>query len=389
MLHAPFSYFERGAGQPGHLHAPVDSVALHGKLHICEEDTYTHLAEKPPSYLIAPGWDDRTRSSAETLAVVRRDFGNAFTHRCGMWFFDLLSDGRWSDAELWNSLGALRRIAAEVRSEAPFAPEIALVIDEDAPHLLRADTYPELLHSLSWWRSELDRIGTPVGYYLESDLGRLPASIKVLVLADAFRLENAELRIVKGYLERGATVIWNYAPGIAGPEGIDAARIGAVTGIEVEPKFDDAPMTLVSELSKETMEMDPKSWRPRFVVTSSDVDVVARYQATGEVSAAAKPAGKGVSLYTATPRLPVGLLREVCRRAGVHLYRDTPGMTGVVGRYLIVHAKEAGKHEFTWPADCEMIERIIPPNKLPIPIKTRPQWSDTLPANTTAIYRCE
>jgi len=388
LLHAPFSYFERGLGQPGHLHAPVDSVALHRKLEICEEDSFTHLSEKPPEHLIAPGWNDRTANLAETLSVVRRDFGTAIMHRCGMWLFDLLSDGRWYEKEIWNSTQLLRRIAAETRSEPPFQPEVAFVVDENSPCFLRDTTHPLLLHSLSYWRAELDRISAPVGYYLQSDLPRIPESVKVLILADPFVLTKEEAKAIRSYLDRRATVVWNYAPDFIGPDGLDPGRIEAVTGIAVEAKFDDAPMNIKSALTDEMLEIDPNGWRPRFVVTSKDVDVVARYEATGEVSAAARQLGKGVSLYTATPRLPVGLMREVCHRAGVHLYRDTPGMTAVVGPYLFFHTDEEATHTFAWPGECGSVTRLVPSRATPMPLKEGSEWTDRLPAHTTALYLC-
>ena len=174
LIHAPYSYLERASGDPGHFHLPVDSVALHGKLAIIEEDTFTHLSRKPAEGLAAPGWNRRTKSLAETLSVSRRNYANFLTHRSGLWFFDLLSDGRWNDPEFWKSTALLRRMAAELRGHGPFQPEVAFIIDENSVHYLRAATHPWLLESLSRWRSELDRLGTPVGYYLQSDLPRLP-----------------------------------------------------------------------------------------------------------------------------------------------------------------------------------------------------------------------
>jgi hypothetical protein len=184
-------------------------------------------------------------------------------------------------------------------------------------------------------------------------------------------------------------VIWNYAPDIVGPEGVDLARVADVSGIAIEPKFDAVPMNVTSELTKDTMKIDAQSWQPRFVVASKDVDVVARYEATGEVSAAARPLRKGVSIYTATPRWSVSLLCEIAGRAGVHLYRNTPGMTAVVGRYLIVHTKEQRVHQFAWPKPCASVERLMPPYPMPLECNGENVWTDKLPANTTALYRCE
>jgi hypothetical protein len=184
------------------------------------------------------------------------------------------------------------------------------------------------------------------------------------------------------------TIVWNYAPDLIGPYGLDLARIEQATGIAVDMKLDDVPIAIKSELTQETAEIEPKGWRPRFVVTSTGVDVVARYAATGEVSAAACPLSKGVSIYTATPRLPVGLMREVCRRADVHLYRDTPGMTGVMGQYLVIHTEQQAVHTLSWPSPCKEVQRLVPPRAAPMTLKDSCEWNDKLPANTTAIYLC-
>jgi len=388
LLQAPYSYFERAVGQPGHLHAPVDSVLLHGKLHLGEEDTYTHLAEPPAPGLKAPGWKDRTTSPAETLAVVRRNFANFSVHRCGTTIFDLLSDGRWRDQQFWLTVPLLYRILAELRDAPAFRPEVACVIDEASPHYLRATTWPILIHACSWWRAELDRIGAPVAYYLQSDLPRIPESVKALILANPYRIAREERRAIEGFLKRGATVVWTYAPGIAAPDALDPGRIAEVTGIRVAPKFDDVPTVIVSEITGETVAIDAQPWRPRFVVTDEGIDVVARYEETGEVSAAARPYHGGVSLYTATPRLPVGLLREICVRAGVHLYRDTPGMAAPVGDYLFIHTDRPATHTFSWPTPPPAVERIAPsgPAFVPLNEDAPHQWVDQLPGNTTAIY---
>ncbi|MDQ1255512.1 MAG: hypothetical protein QG656_104 [Candidatus Hydrogenedentes bacterium] len=113
-----------------------------------------------------------------------------------------------------------------------------------------------------------------------------------------------------------------------------------------------------------------------------------------------------MSIYTATPRLPVGLLREIFQRAGVHLYQNRPGMTGVAGNYLIVHTAGAMRDEtideildemegervfsFSWPGPIKAITRIVPYRDWPLVIeKDGRTWNDTLPGKTTAIYLVE
>lgn len=387
LVHAPYSYFERKPGQPGHLHLPVDSLALHNKLGILEEDTFTHLAQEPGANLVAPGWRDRTANLEETLSIARRNFGNFLTHRCGLWFFDLLSDGRWNDREFWASTVLFRRMAAELRSAPVFEPEVAVLVDEEAVHLMQDTTYPYLLHALSFWRSELDSIGTPVGYYLQSDLRRVPDSVRVLILPNAFRIAPEQRKGLEKRLKKGVTVLWCYAPDVFGPDGPDPDRISAATQIAVEPRFDQVPMRLKSTVSDESIAIDEKSWQPRFVVTDPDAEVLATYSETDEVCAAMKVLESGVSVYTGAPRLPRGVLRHICERAGVHLYRDSPGMTAVLGEYLVIHTDDAREHEFRWPVKCETVERVLPYRQTPLK-RDVAVWTDKLPARYTAIYRC-
>ncbi len=390
LFFAPYSYFERGLGQPGHFHSPIDSMALHGKLAIMEEDTYTHLSmAKSPEGIIAPGWPDRTATPGETVSVAQRNIGNFLTHRCGMWFFDLLADGRWNDSVFWESIPLLRRMAAEVRGEEPFAPEAACVVDEQAVDYLRASTHPQLLHSLSYWRSELDRIGTPVGYYLQSDLQKLPASVKVLVMANPYHMNDKEKQSIRRFYDRGGTVIWTYAPGIMGPDGPNPARITQLTGFPVESRMDNTPIQIRETFTGETREIDSSPWDLRFVIAGDQTDVIAWYGLSNEMAAAARPVGNGVCIYTTVPRLSAGTLQEICRRAGVHLYRDTPGMTGVAGQYLIIHTDHEGEYTFAWPKPALGVIRTVPGYPKSLHLGINGSLGDILPGKSTAIYRFE
>ena len=388
IIHAPYSYFERALGEPGHLHLAVDSLALHHKLGIFEDDTFTHLSQGPEGDLITPGWKDRTTNLEETLAVNRRNFANYFTHRCGIWIFDLLGDGRWNDAGFWDSMPLLRRMAAEVRSQPLFEPEVAWVVDEVSVALMQSNTQPYLIHALYWARAELSRLGAPVGQYLLSDIGLIPDSVRVLILPNALQLDEPTRDEIRRRLEAGCTVIWMYAPGlfVGADPSVDGMK--ATTEIAVEARFDDVPMTLASEWTPDWFEMDPASWQPRFVVTDEHAMTLARYEETGEPCVAATFVGEGLSIYSAFPRLPVGLLREICARSGVFFYRDTPGMTGVVGNYLVVHTGEAASHEFHWPTICEKVERLVP-GSLAFGYENVSDWTNALPAGTTAVYRCQ
>ena len=389
MIHAPYSYFERAPGQPGHMHLPLDSAPLHNKLVVLEEDSYTHLGQaKPTEKLIAPGWNARTANMDETLAVNLRNAGNFLSHRAGMWYFDLLSDGRWNAPVVWDTSVLLRRVAAELRSEPFFSPEIAFVIDEEAVQYMRDNSHPYLIHALSWWRAELDRIGAPVGYFLMSDLAALPASVKVIILPNAFSLSYDVREYLAQFMDAGGSVVWTYAPGIMGAGGPDPARIRELTGVSVEAAFDSVPMVIVSDISEETAHIDEASWRPRFIVNGGQGKTLSHYQETSEISAVALDMGDGKSVYTATPRLPVGVLRWIAEDAGVHIYRETPGMAARAGNYLFVHTEDAVIETFHWPAPVQKITQVYPPAG-DLTVEDGRSWSAVLTAKSTVVFHIE
>jgi hypothetical protein len=122
-------------------------------------------------------------------------------------------------------------------------------------------------------------------------------------------------------------------------------------------------------------------------VTDPDVEPLATYAETGEVCAAMRRLRSGAVVYTGLPRLPRGVLRYICERSGVHLYRDTPGMTAVLGEYLVIHTSNAREHEFRWPVKCATVERVLPYRRTPLRRDVK-NWTDKLPGRYTAVYRC-
>lgn len=392
ILHAPYSYYQRALGEPGTFHGPMDSIALHGKLAIIEEDTYTHLAMEPPPGIIAPGWQMRAQSMEQTLALSRRNFGNFLTHRCGFWFFDLLSDGRWNARQVWDGALLARRIAAEIRSAPAFAPEVAFVASEEAVSRLADTTQPLLLQSLGLWRREIARIGAPVGYYLQSDLPRLPGSVRLVVLANPYATSRAERDAVRDLLKRGAVVVVTYAPDIVGEDGPDLGRIRRFTGFEVSEDNEVAPNDLADAATQETYHLDGPAPEPRLVITGGGDRPLLHYAGTEKIAAAIRAEGKGQFVYTAAPRLPLSALVALCDLAGVHRYRETPGMTGVAGPYLWIHTDASTPEtpaRFAWPTPISHVVRVVPANLPPVSLQKQQAWSDSLPPNTTALYHCE
>jgi hypothetical protein len=316
FISAPYAYFERSPGEPGHFHLPLDSAALAGKLVLLEDDTYTHLARTPEPTVSAPGWNTGAADLAESLTLVQRNAALFSAHRVGWWYFDLLSDGRWKDPQLW---GAAQPYIRTLFRPIAFAPEVAFLPSEDAVAYMADTTHPELLASLALWRHELGRLPRLVGYYLQSDLPRLPAAVRLAILPNAYRITEAEGIAAETFVARGGTLVWTFAAGIAASETtaetpLDAARAAAAvsrcTGFPVEA-LAAGPASFTLE-GGTTVYGDPDAvWRGRFSVADGAHEVLARYSDNGAVCTVQRAEGRGRVLYTAVPRLPVDLLSKM------------------------------------------------------------------------------
>ncbi len=274
-----------------------------------EDDTYTDLAIEPADHALAPGWSGRAKDRAHSLALTKRNATLFADHRCGWWYFDLLSDGRWNHADFWE---VARSGTARLAQPAAFAPRIAFLPNEDAVHLLAATTHPELLQSLGVWRHELAQLGEPVGYYLQSDLPKLPASVRVAILPNAYIVAPEERAALDALLDSGGTVVWTYAPGlftsVPGPaDHLDGQvileRVAACTGFPVADAGAGA-IDLRVEATGAVVPLYSAPWRARIAIAPGDHEVLARYADTGAIAIARRTQSKGTVIYSTVPRLP-------------------------------------------------------------------------------------
>ncbi len=387
IIHLPYSRFDREIGCPGHVPLAVDSLALHGKLGLLEDDTFLHRSSPLAGDKAPPDRPHRAFTSEQTLALAQRNAGNSLMHRCGYGFVDRFGDEGWSGAFGGGATQLLRRMAAETRAY-PFRPEIAVVVDEDAALSVSGKGHALLEQSLGRWRFELDRLGAPVGYYLQSDLERIPDSVKALILVNPYVVSRRFRLDIDRLYGRGVTVVWTYAPGVAGPDEIDWGRIGSITGIAAASRMDAAPLHVVAAPVADEIDFGALDGLPRVVIADEQAHPLARYADSGEIAIAAAPWRGGTSVFSAVPRIPVGLLRWICARAGASFYRSTPGHVAVAGPYLVVHAEKTGRLALSWPSPFRVADRLLPARIGSISVEDG-SFVDELLAGTTAVYICE
>jgi len=322
MVVAPYSYHERAIGQPSHFHLAADSVMLNNKLYITEDDTYTFLARQPGKGIIAPGYNARTKNIAETIEVLERNYGTILTRHAGLWWMDLLCDGRYSDQRMWDTNKRLKQLYDErLNRLRPYAPEIAVIYDPKSMLYICPNgggLVRELLHR---WRTEFARVGATVGYYVQDDIDKIPDTVKLYVFVNPFYITPTEEEtIAKRFKKNGNVIVWTYAPGYVTDKGLSLDRMKKITGIAFGK--DDSAHTL---LMRTTNSDDPLAKRfqefkfgyrdqriaPTFHVNDKEATVLGKYQDTDKPSFAIKDFGNWKSVFCGTPRIPPEIIGEM------------------------------------------------------------------------------
>ena len=350
---SPVSYFDRGPGGGGYFMAPVDSVQIHGKLWLIEDDTRTHLGGKDPGYGL-----ERTKDMRETQGVLARNFGHMLTRGAAVWWMDLFGIGWFGGDEIWKFLGGLQSTYQAVMGQTrQYRPEIAVIVDErSCLYLSPSNAVTNLL--LVMFRKQWYRIGAPVGIYLLSDLvaGKVPPA-KMYVFLDTFALDGAQIAAVrKQACRKGCVVVWMYAPGIVRDGKVSLSNVQSITGMTL--KEDASADGNVVLATGEKFAADHTHLDPTFAVADKDAEVLARYASGNEVAVAAKKAGGWTSVYSGVLQLPASLLRELARRAGVHIYSDQGDIIAAGNGFVSIHACAAGRKELTMPQECELTDCV-------------------------------
>lgn len=189
---SPYSYNNRDRNSS--LGMPLESIKAHGKLFLTELDLPTHLADPKRYQADANSNHNFTAAEERTMLLYRRDFGRVLTWGVGGYWYDF--------AHGWYHFNRFRTFAAEteridreaagrsLRSRA----EIAVILDEES-------IFDLSLHANEWGAKlrntlnfDLERLGTPVDFWLASDLAlALKRDYKLLVFPVLFR-QNPQLR---------------------------------------------------------------------------------------------------------------------------------------------------------------------------------------------------
>lgn len=399
---SPFNYWHpaRHAGEPYLTFQPHDALRVNGKLHIPECDHRT--------FRCAQRDRGRNRSREETLSLIRRDLGTALMHGMGAWFSDWTnndskdrsaSEPFFTDDQILDEIAALRgayegSLDRQRRTDAEAAVFVSgtsyYFHDGNAEPIYR-DIVCETLYY------NMNRIGAPYDQLILEDIQKpeVQEGYRCYLFINAFYLTESQRAVIEGLKRDGKTLVWVYAPGYVRDTGLSLASIEEVTGFQVavahekqtlscRPLLEAHPLTqgladrLYGGLGGEVS--------PRFTIAepSPGVVVLGRYP-DGKAALAVRDAGTHKSVYSAVPYLPTGLIRNVLRFAGCHVYVDEDiVMDASNGILMLTNTFERRRDLLVrLPQRCDVLDLLT---NQPVARQTD-RFQAALPPGETALFR--
>ena len=362
FLVSPYSYGFRGIGGEGCSMLPTESVRLHKKIYIMEDDTRTHT-DNDPAY-------GRARNLAESRAILRRNFGYVATRGEGIWW--LVNKGAIETnlepafKPMLKEFARLGKFTLET-DRSPSA-EIAVLLDDESFFYETVRNELDLPLIFHQRLIGLPRLGAPFDVYLLNDFlkGRL-RPYKLYIFLNAFRLDGARREALKKELRKdGRTALWIYAPGyIRDTASVENMKdITGLTFIENEhpwPSFlhiTNFNHPITARLPQDLFWENQSHLGPLFHLADSSALVlgeVVMAQGTCQPGFGVKVFPSWTSIYVAVPNIPAQVLREIARFAKVHIYDEAGDVLDVSRDLLSVHTISGGERTFNLPSNVEIV----------------------------------
>jgi len=237
---SPSEYnWARRPGGPFWGHNIIDSLRLHNKLWIYEQDTRTYLAHHMP----------RTFSRDATIEILKRDTAASLTRNVGWWWYEFAEGQTGSRSREWFIDGEIAKFARRIKRVYDYSltlpdrgPSAEIAVFYHGESLTAQDLFPPTLQlNIAAGRLTLvngmQRVGAPYDFYNLADIPKLAQTgllrqYKVCLFLNACYLTRAERESLELCKSDGRVLVWLGAPGLARVEdGISPEHVADVTGI--------------------------------------------------------------------------------------------------------------------------------------------------------------
>lgn len=386
ILAGAYSYSNsRSLGTPISPTGPSDAPRLGNKLWVDEDDTRTHFASADAGFkTVTTLWD--------SIRILRRNVLTAGLHNRGSYFLDLWgagwfgrpdmpsdSDSLW--ANVYNAFVGVNNIQLSAKNR--YEAQVAVFTDDFSSNYIAGltpageQTYSFSFDIASGLIDTISRLGTPVKQYLLSDLlkSNLDLSgIKFAVLANAYNVPPDVRQTIDTKLKTpGRTVLFIYAAGYMNQDAAaSASNISSLTGINVVEGTGSFALSESFNVNGQTVLGGPDyPLTPWFSVSDLGATTLGTYRFAGGVSLARKvipvTGGSYTSVFAASPKLPLDVLRKLSEDAGVHHFATKGDIVEAAGNMMILHAATSGYKTISFPQTMpRILETAIWPSDTPM-----------------------
>ncbi len=388
---SPYSYGFRGIGGMGCAMPPAESLRLHGKLYIFEEDSRTHLAPSDAGF-------GRAASLPDSIAILKRNVAEVLTRGMGIWW---LGHNSHIDPVQEPAFKPLLRQFQELGEfslhldRTPSA-EIAVLVDDESflYESLNNDLDIPLIFQQRLWG--LPRLGAPSDYYLLQDFieGRLPP-YKLYIFLNAFQLDATRREALHRELQRdGRVALWIYAPGYI-QDKPELASMTALTGFQFgKGEHIWGPLMhilnfehpITAEVPQDLFWGTNNRLGPVFHLEDPEATILGQVvysQGRCKPGLGIKTYADWTSIYCAAPNIPAPVLRGIARFAGVHLYNEDGDVLFASRQLLGVHTLVGGLRTFFLPQRVEIVYDLFARRTVAQDVA---HFDVTLPSRSTALY---
>ena len=329
---------------------PSSTVNRHGKVFFHENDYRTHVLFDDAGY-------GRCDTAAETSGLQRRELAHALTHGHGLWWFDMTS-GWYDDPVLRETITRLVKISREAASRPrEGVAEMAVVLDPAS--MLWVGAPPnQFVQLVVQQMLELSRVAAPFDVVLLDDLlDRGLGRYRFVLFPTSFHVDESCRAALHDMLhDSDVTALWLVAPGFVDDD-VDPAHAEKLVGFPVT--LPPHPRFAVAE-STDGTHSGTWFWHGYLPepIPDATTNIRARYVDDDRPAVITKRMDGWTSAYSGVPALAGSELRDLARRAGVHLYLDTDDAVYACNRFVAIHARNAGRRALHLP-DTDVVFDVV------------------------------
>ena len=344
----PHFYGYRKPGDGIHVTIPGNSVNLHNKLLIDENDQRTPISHSMHFAGFQP------ENIGQVREVLWRDAAYYLTHNIGSWWFDMGMNNEkpWFtyDNEL---LQEIKNMSSVLKiKDTGFAfnspSEIAIIVNESVSADIQIDLITAYLNLLRVTYNNFFKSGAPFDIYLQGDLKNIPwKKYKAVFFLNSFGFNDDERNFIKNKVAKNNRfLIWNYAPGyIDTGKTLSLETMKDVSGFNFkEIDIEDTPDILIENentfLTKgmkagTRIKMTTTSRLSKFspLFATQDGERAGRHISCDETALAVKKFPDWTSIYIGAFLIPPEIIKNIIRKAGVFIYNDN-NITGFYGNHF-------------------------------------------------------